>query len=206
MAVLPDDAMNPATGYVYVAAVGTARPDIEPGFDYTDPSTWGTEMQDPGPPATPLWKPVGHTSLENGLEFTSDGDDPETLGTWQTSNLRTTNPVRTYSVTINLASFGLETYKLYYGGTQVIGTAPDQSFVIPDSPQAQERALLVLAVDGQYLVAQHFKKVSIIGADSITYDPSALSEMPVRATILGAQSYGTGVAGQGEITPRIPLT
>ncbi|TDB90910.1 hypothetical protein E1264_03535 [Actinomadura sp. KC216] len=206
MAVLPDNAMNPATGYVYVANVGTAKPTIDTGFDYTDPTTWGAEMQDPGPPSTPLWKAVGHTSLENGLEFTSDGDDPETLGTWQTANLRTTNPTRTYSVTINLASFTLETYQLYYGGGTVIGVAPDQSFVIPDSPVAQEKALLVLAVDGQHLVSQHFKKVSIIGADSITYDPAALSEMPVRATILGAQTYGTGVAGQGEISQRISLS
>lgn len=203
MAVLPDDAMNPATGYVYVAPVGTARPDIQPGFDYTDPSTWG--IDDGGSPPSPLWKPIGHTSLENGIEFTSDGDDPETLGTWQAPNLRTTNPTRTYSVTLNLASFNLETYKLYYGGGTVIGTGDDQSFVIPDVPVAQERALLILAVDGQYLVGQYFKKVSMIGSDSITYDPSSLSEMPVRATILGAQTYGTGVAGQGEITPRIPL-
>jgi hypothetical protein len=203
MATLPDNAMNPATGYVFTAVVGTARPAIAAGFDYTAPSTWGEALQD----ATdgPLWKPVGHTSLENGIEFSSDGDDPETLGTWQVSNLRTTNPRRTYSVVINLADFTVETYKLFYGGGQEVTVEGVPSFVIPDNPVAQERALLILAVDGDHLVAQHFRKVSLLGSDSMTYDPAALTEMPVRATILGGQSYGTA-AGQGEVTPRIKLT
>jgi len=201
MATLPDNALNPATGYVYVAPVGTARPEIAPGFDPTDPSQWGVDDGE----GNPLWKPIGHTSLENGLEFTSEGDEPETLGTWQVPNLRTTNPQRTYSVTINLADFTVETYKLYYGGGEVANVGGVESYVVPDVPVAQERALLVLAVDGEYLVAQHYKRVSIIGSDSVTYDPSSLTEMPVRATILGGQSYGPG-AGQGEITTRIKMT
>jgi len=201
MAVLPDNALNPATGYVYVAPVGTPRPEITAGFDYTDPETWGVDDVE----GNPLWVSIGHTSLENGLEFTSEGDDPETLGTWQVPNLRATNPQRTYSVTINLADFTPETYKLYYGGGQEVTIGGVSSYVVPDVPVAQERALLVLAVDGEYLVAQHYKRVSIIGADNVTYDPASLTEMPVRATILGGQSYGS-TAGQGEITPRIKLT
>lgn len=196
---MDDNALNPATGYVYVAPVGTAKPTIATGFDYTDPTTWDT--YDEGSSTSP-WVNIGHTSLENGLEFTSDGDDPETLGTWQVPNLRTTNPKKTYSVVINLADFTAETYKLYYGGGETITGG---GFVIPDIPVAQDKALLVLAVDGEYLVSQHFKKVSLIGNDSITYDPAALTEMPVRATILGGQTYGTA-QGQGEVSPRIKLT
>ena len=201
MATMPDNAMNPATGYLYVAAVGQARPTLETGFDYTDPDTWSTydDDEDVSP-----WTNIGHTSLENGLEFTSDGDDPETLGTWQVANLRTTNPKKTYSVTINLAEFTPDAYALYYGGGYEETIDGVSSFVIPDVPRAQERALLILAVDGEYLVAQHFKKVSLIGSDSMTYDPAALTEMPIRATILGGQTYGTK-AGQGEVTPRVKL-
>lgn len=203
MATMPDNAMNPATGYLYVAAVGTERPEIDTGFDYTDPATWG--LDDGGTPPAPLWTNIGHTSLENGLEFASDGDDPETLGTWQVPNLRTTNPRRTYSVTINLAEFTPEAYELYYGGGSLVTIEGVDSYVIPDIPVAQERALLILAVDGQHMVAQHFKKVSLIGSDSMTYDPAALTEMPITATILGGQTYGSG-SGQGEVTPRIPLS
>lgn len=196
---LEDNALNPATGYVYVAAVGEAKPTIEVGFDPTDPETWDT--YDSGTSTSP-WANIGHTSLENGLEFTSEGDDPETLGTWQVPNLRSTNPPKTYSVVINLADFTAETYKIYYGGGD---TNADGGFVIPDTPVAQDKALLVLAVDGEYLVSQYFKKVSMIGNDSIVYDPAALSEMPVRATILGGQTYGS-LTGQGEVSPRIKLT
>lgn len=198
MATMEDNALNPATGYVFVAPVGTEAPVIEAGFDYTDPSTWGINDVDD----SPLWANIGHTSLENGLEFTSEGDDPETLGTWQVPNLRTTNPPKTYSVVINLADFTVETYKLYYGGGEVLAGG---GFVIPDLPVAQDRALLVIAVDGEYAVSQHYKKVSLIGSDSITYDPSTLTEMPVRATILGGQTYGTA-SGQGQVSPRIKLT
>jgi hypothetical protein len=114
MATLPDNALNPAVGYVYVAPVGTPRPAIATGFDYTDPTTWTT------PVGADAWDAIGHTSLENGLEFASEGDDPETLGTWQTPNLRATNPQRTYSVTIALADFTVVTYQLYYGGGEAV--------------------------------------------------------------------------------------
>jgi hypothetical protein len=197
LATLPDNALNPATGYVYIAEVGTARPSITATFDPTDPASWDSPVKD-------KWKPVGHTSLENGLEFTSDGDDPETLGTWQVPNLRSTNPKKTYSVTINLADFTVETYKLYYGGGATSTVNGVESFIIPDTPRSQDRALLIVAVDGQYVVLQHFKRTSIVGSDSINYDPAALTEMPVTATILGGQPYGSA-SGQGEVTPRVKL-
>jgi hypothetical protein len=178
-----DPVLVPNTGYIFVAPEGTPKPalpyDIRSLVSLRD--SVGTS-----------WASIGNTSLENGISHASDGDDPEVLGTWQNPALRTTNPPKIYTVTLNLADFTVETYKLYYGGGEV---AADGSFVIPSVPAATTKAMLIVAVDGDRHVVEYYERVSLIGSDGIEYDPSALTEMPVAATILG------GSNGLGQISP-----
>ncbi|MER7705465.1 hypothetical protein ABTX81_21555 [Kitasatospora sp. NPDC097605] len=181
----------PGTGYIYVAPPGTALPDLKAGFDPKDATKWG--------PAGLNWKSIGNTSLDNGIEMSVDGDEPEVLGSWQNKSLRTTDPSKTYAVTINLSDFTAESYKLYYGTDK--GLDSKGLFSIPTSPTAQNRALMIAAVDGTKAVVWHYPKTSIIGADSVTMDPAALGEMPVKATVV-ALNQSTPL---GTVTPVFDL-
>ncbi|SFI81824.1 IPT/TIG domain-containing protein [Streptosporangium canum] len=178
-----DPVLVPNTGYVFVAPEGTPKPTLP-----LDIRNLRTLRESVGV----SWASIGNTSLENGIAHESEGDDAEVLGTWQNPALRTTNPPKVYTVTLALADFTTETYKLYYGGGTV---AADGSFVIPSVPASSTKAMLVVAVDGDRHVVEYYERVSMIGSDGVTYDPAALSEMPVKATILG------GSNGLGEISP-----
>ncbi|MER5643948.1 hypothetical protein [Streptosporangium sp. NPDC002524] len=178
-----DPVLVPATGYVFVAAEGTPKPVLP--LDILNLRTLRESVGS-------SWASIGNTSLENGITHESEGDEPEVLGTWQNPALRTTSPAKIYTVTLALADFNLETYKLYYGGG---GVSADGSFIIPSVPSSTTKAMLIVAVDGDRHVVEYYERVSLIGAEGVTYDPAALSEMPVKATILG------GSNGLGEISP-----
>ncbi|KPI24654.1 hypothetical protein OV320_7859 [Actinobacteria bacterium OV320] len=176
------EVIAPATGFIYVAPANTPAP------------TWPFIPNHDGPVET-AWKSIGNTSLDNGVEMTMDGDDPEVLGSWQDPALITTNPAKTYSLTMNLEDITIETLNLYYGG-QVSSSA--DVFVIPSTPTPSERALFIAASDGSQMVGFHYPRASIIGSDSITLDPAAITEVPVTATILSAGS-GAGFTGMGQV-------
>ncbi|MEU9871106.1 hypothetical protein AB0C87_24965 [Actinomadura sp. NPDC048021] len=157
------------------------------------------------------WTSIGNTSLENGISREVDGDDPEVLGSWQNPALRTTRPVKTRSVSLNLMDFTVDAYSLYYGGGVVVGpdgvtpateTDTVKAFQIPASSVPQEKALLIIAVDGEYQVVEHYGMASITGADAIEYDPTALAEIPVTATTLSAD----GTDYTGTISERLKYT
>ncbi|GII83293.1 hypothetical protein Ssi03_12830 [Sphaerisporangium siamense] len=178
-----DPVLVPNTGYIFVAPEGTPKPVLP--YDIRTERTLRDSVGT-------SWASIGNTSLENGLTHDSEGDDPEVLGTWQKPALRTTNPPKVFTVTLALADFTIDTYRLYYGGGDV---AADGSFVIPSVPAAQTKALLVVAVDGDRHVVEYYERVSLIGAEGVTYDPAALTEMQVVATIL------SGANGLGQISP-----
>ncbi|MEU6633814.1 hypothetical protein ABZ905_36930 [Streptomyces parvus] len=175
MALENDAVVLPGTGYVYLATTNTAKP---------------TGVFDPLAPGTG-WDSLGHTSLENGIEFGRDGDDPETRGSWQNPKLRTTNPDVTYSLTLNALQASVDTYKLYFGAGEG-AVQEDGSFKIPAKPNAQAKALLIVIVDGTSMLPIYFPNVSILGSDAITFDPTALLEFPISGTILAGSDGSLG--------------
>lgn len=195
MALAAEEVLSPATGLVFISTGATqAMPTIPIA---SIPSTFDKDWE----PAAG-WVSIGHTSLEDGIEIELDGDDPEVLGTWQVPNLRTTTPSKVYSMTINLASFTFDTYRLYYGGGNMVDAAGVDTVVVGDArgwklpgvPTPQLHSLLVIALDGGYQVTQYFENVSAIGSDSIEYDAEELAQMPVTFTIL---------SGDNVVTPRL---
>uniref|UniRef100_UPI0039F6341C phage tail tube protein n=1 Tax=Streptomyces sp. 039-1 TaxID=2789263 RepID=UPI0039F6341C len=153
----------PGTGYVYIGNAdngGSATPAKKP-----------TAWFDPLAPGAG-WDSIGHTSLENGVEFGRDGDDPETKGSWQVPKLRTTNPDVTYTLTLNALQASADTYRLYFGAGP--GAMVGNTFKIPAKPQAQARALLIVIVDGSQMLPLYFPHVSLLGSDAISLDPTAL--------------------------------
>ncbi|MFD8142614.1 hypothetical protein [Streptomyces sp. NPDC059708] len=143
------------------------------------------------------WDSIGNTSLENGIELANEGDEPEVLGSWQNPAIKTTTPAKKFSLTIALNDFTTKTFQLYYGSNKPADA--DGNFVIPASPEPQEHSLLIVAVDGGEYIMFYYPKVSFLGSDSITLDPSALSEVPVKANILGT---GIEADGMGRISQK----
>lgn len=175
MAQIDSEVVLPGTGYVYLANPNTAKPAAP--FDPLSPGTG--------------WDAIGHTSLENGIEFGRDGDDPETRGSWQNPKLRTTNPDVTYSLTLNALQASADTYKLYFGAGDGAVQA-DGSFKIPAKPVAQAKAVLIVVVDATQMLPIYFPNVSLLGSDAITFDPTALLEFPITGTILAGSDGSLG--------------
>lgn len=165
----------PGTGYVYLGEPNTAKP-----VDWFDPLAPGVG-----------WESVGHTSLDNGMELGRDGDDPDTLGSWQNPKLRTSNPDVTYSLTLNALQASVDTYRLYFGAGMG-AVQSDGSFKIPAKPQAQSKALLVVVVDAEQMLPLYFPNVSLLGSDAVTFDPTALLEFPITGTILSGTDGSLG--------------
>lgn len=174
------DVVVPGTGYVYLGiadnGVGTKTPKPSGSFDPLAPGTG--------------WASIGHTSLENGIEFGRDGDDPETLGSWQNPKLRTTNPDVTYTLGLNALQASKETYELYFGAGP--GSTVGGVFKIPAKPTAQQKALLIVIVDGTQMLPLYFPNVSLLGSDAIALDPAALMEFPIKGTILAGSDGSLG--------------
>ncbi|MFD0374666.1 fibronectin type III domain-containing protein [Streptomyces sp. NPDC127112] len=151
------------------------------------------------------WLDIGNTSLENGIELANEGDDPEVLGSWQNPAIKTTTPAKTFSLTIACHDFTAQTFRLYYGSKD--GADANGNFKIPTIPQPQEHSLLIVAVDGDEYLTFYYPKVSFIGTDSVTLDPSTLSEIPVKGNILGsAQVDGMGMIGKKRKLPSLEIT
>ncbi|KIQ62400.1 hypothetical protein TR51_25500 [Kitasatospora griseola] len=176
MALDNTEVVLPGTGYVYLAEPNKAKPAT--GFDPLAPGTG--------------WDSIGHTSLENGIEFGRDGDDPATLGSWQNPKLRTTNPDVTYTLTLNALQASAETYKLYFGAGDAAYDATAGVFKIPAKPTAQSKALLIVIVDAEQMLPIYFPNVSLLGSDAITFDPTALLEFPIKGTILAGSDGSLG--------------
>ncbi|MFF4298026.1 hypothetical protein ACFY0N_30770 [Streptomyces vinaceus] len=191
------DAIVPKTGYIYVAPVGTPAPkfpfrpaSVSAAIDGDDTGVEEGDKQK----LTGIWKSVGNTSLENGIEMSVEGDDPEVLGSWQVGALAITTPDKQYSLTMNLNDITVDTMKLYYGGddTNVEGT----SFIIPAKPKPTKKALFIIGLDDENAVGWFYPNTSIIGSDAVTIDPSALTEVPVKAQILAGQIGGKDTMGR----------
>ncbi|MFJ8394391.1 hypothetical protein [Streptomyces sp. NPDC094144] len=182
MALDNTEVVVPGTGYVYIGIAdnGSGTPTAKPSGTF-DPLAPGTG-----------WESIGHTSLENGIEFGRDGDDPETLGSWQNPKLRTTNPDVTYTLGLNALQASAETYRLYFGANEGAMDAETGTFKIPAKPTAQSRALLIVIVDGTQMLPLYFPNVSLLGSDAIAMDPAALLEFPIKGTILSGSDGSLG--------------
>lgn len=177
MAEIDNAVFQPAGGYIFVAPVGTEKPVI------TDPTAPGVD-----------WESIGHTSFDELPEITRDGDDPETLGSWQNRKLRVTSPDVTYSIEFRSIQASAETFQMYFGAGESAMQA-DGSFRIPATPVAQEKALLLVIVDGDRFLPLWHPRVSLLGADSVEMDPEGFVAYPIRGTFLGHSSIG-GALGE----------
>lgn len=134
---------------------------------------------------TPLngWTPVGHTSRDDMPEFGFDGGDNEVKGTWQNAQLRevTTEQAADY-LTMFLHQFDTNSFTLYYGNNSSV--TPGVFGVAGGNAVPNERAVLVIIVDGQTRIGFYASKASIRRDDSIGLPVDDFATLPIRATFL----------------------
>lgn len=174
MAGLNDDAIfTAARGFVLVAPVGTAGPDVEDiaAFDETTlPAGWAL---------------IGHTSAEELPEFGFDGGDTEVRGSWQNAQLKTvqTETLVDY-MTMNVMQFDADTFELYYGEANTDSSTPGVFQVVTNETEGADRALAVVMVDGDFKIGFHAPKANLRRDEAISLETDSYAYMPIRATFL----------------------
>ena len=177
-------------GYIFVAEPDTPKP-----RRITDPLNPGPE-----------WTNIGHTSREDLPEFGRDGDDPETMGSWQNAKLRQTTPDITYSVTFQALQASADVYRFYFGADES-HVQPDGSVRIPTTPVPQIKALLVILVDGRKFVPLWHPRASLLGSDAVEMATDDFVIFPITATFLSSQLIDGAVGEWAQVLPhRTPGT
>lgn len=133
------------------------------------------------------WKQVGHTSRNDMPEFGFDGGDSEVKGTWQNSKLRevTTDAAADF-LTMFLHQFDTDNFELYYG-TDASATAGVFG-VSGDVSSPNEKAFLVIIIDGAQRVGFYAPKASVKRDDSIQLPVDDFASLPIKATFLKSGS------------------
>ncbi|WP_439377826.1 hypothetical protein [Amycolatopsis lexingtonensis] len=172
MALNNEAVLTAAKGYILTGTVGAAEPtpaDIK-NFSLTALPTGFTIL--------------GHTSRDDLPEFGFDGGDTETKGTWQNEALKevVTDPAVEF-VTFNLLQFDEEGLSLYYGRANE-AAAVNGVYRASGTVKPNERALLIVIVDGAHKVGFYANKTSIKRDDSISLAVDDFGALPLRATIL----------------------
>lgn len=129
------------------------------------------------------WAPVGHTSRNDMPEFGFEGGDTELRGTWQNEKLREqqTETPADY-LTLFLHQFDTDSFELYYGPDAAVGIAG--VFGVSGESAVNERAFLVIIVDGSEKVGFYAAKASVRRDDSIQMPVDDFASLPIRATFL----------------------
>lgn len=159
----------PGVGHVLLAEVGTTPPASPGDIDLT-----GSE------PATG-WENLGHTSRENAVALTRDGDEPEQRGSWQNPNLRETTPTVTWAFTIPALQVDNQVLSLFFGGGD---DSQADSFGVTTASGSSERAMYIVLVDGNTRAGIHVPRVSISAEEAPTFDPENFLEFTLRASVL----------------------
>lgn len=128
------------------------------------------------------WEPVGHTSRNDMPEFGFEGGDKEVRGTWQNAQLREvqTETPADY-LTLFLHQFDTKSFSLYYGPN---ASETPGVFGISGEDNVNERAFLVIIVDGDEKVGFYAAKASVRRDDAIQMPVDDFASLPVRATFL----------------------
>lgn len=206
MALNDQAVVTAAVGYIFTAAPGTASPTpaelkaldlsvfqtrlgdeevVAPDAGDADAGTTtkSTTKSDPKAALPAAWSNIGHTSRGDLPEFGYEGGDTEVRGTWQNESLREiqTEPIADY-LNMFLHQFDVPTFELYYGKN---GSSVDGVFgVAGGTVKPEERALLIIIVDGDVRIGFYAPKASIRRDDSITLGVDEFAALPVRATFL----------------------
>lgn len=128
------------------------------------------------------WTPVGHTSRNDMPEFGFEGGDKEVRGTWQNAQLREvqTETPADY-LTLFLHQFDTKSFELYYGPNASVTSGV---FGVSGEETTNEKAFLVIIVDGDEKIGFYAPKASVRRDDAIQMPVDDFASLPIRATFL----------------------
>lgn len=146
------------------------------------------------------WTAVGHTSLEDILNLSSEGGEATVLGTLQNKALRTTYSTRTDNLKFTLQQFDTASLKLYFGSNASIGANGEVQ--VPINPVPTTCAFLAIFIDGDNIFALHAPKAEIFRGDDISVsDTESLAGLPinVKPLISGTNDWAFQITPLGEV-------
>ena len=168
MAFNSDSVLKPTRADFYWAKTGTPKPaDI---FGVI-PSPWDN---------------MGHSSIEDILNVSTEGGEPTQLGSLQNTSLRTSVSAAVRSFTVNFLQWDAPTLKMYYGANTEISA--DGTVRIPEQPLPSEGAWLAVLSDGDARGGFYATKCSAIGdGDFSISDTDSLAQLPIRFTPISVE-------------------
>lgn len=187
MALNADATLVVGSGNYFTAVYNSATPVALPA----DLSAPGAE-----------WENVGHTSLDDVFNITSEGGEATVIGTLQNKTLRTTYSNRTETIGFTLQQFDEAGLKLYYGSNATVGTAGEVQ--VPATPTPTVCSFLVVFVDGDNEFAFYAPKAEIFRSDDLSIaDTESLAGLPlgVKPLIHGSNTWAYAVTPLGAVTP-----
>jgi len=130
------------------------------------------------------WNDIGHTDLDTILAFQTDGGDTTTKGSWQNPSLKTVVTTQAVDSLVFNAEQILDddVLTMYHGGGDNSTTAGE--FAWPDVASAQERAFMLVMLDGTEPLGLAVPKASILRSDAPSFDPADFVKLPLKVTIL----------------------
>lgn len=175
--MLEDNAvLVPGKAHIFTGTVGTAT---KPTLAQLEAFAADTSQIPAG------WDDIGHTDLDDVLTFGQDGGETEVKGSWQNPSLRETVTAEAidYYVIKSLQVMDNDALTLYFGGGD---DSVANEFALPDSPAPQERAAVVVFLDGPTAVGFYTPKVSIRREDAIEVASDDFTKLPLRFTVVKA--------------------
>lgn len=173
MSVNDDAVLLPGIGHILLGAVGAAKPALADLTAFAaDTSVLPTGFTD-----------LGHTDLDQILQFGKEGGDTQTKGSWQNAALReiVTTAAVDYLVIKSLQIIDNEVLALYHGGGDA---ATANEFAWPDNPTPQEHALCLIMLDGAVPLGLYAAKVSVRAESEMEFAADDFTKAPLRATFL----------------------
>lgn len=161
--------MIPGRGAIFLAAPLTDAP----AYKTMTPDTPGTG-----------WECLGHTSKDNSVALSKSGGDVTSYDSWWSSALAVTYGSNTWNITVGALQIDAGTLDLAFNGT----VDTDGGYIVPAAVQAVDRALFVLAMQGDKRMGLYLPKVSITLGDAPTFDPTKLFEIPLSAAVLADEN------------------
>lgn len=173
MAVNDNAVLLPGVGHLLLGAVAAGKPTLSNLTAFAaDTSTLPAGFTN-----------LGHTDLDEILQFGKEGGDTEVKGSWQNASLReiTTTAAVDYLVIKSLQIIDNTVLSLYHGGGSA---ATANEFAWPDNPTPQERALCLIMLDGTMPLALYAAKVSIRAEAEMEFAGDDFAKAPLRMTFL----------------------
>lgn len=173
MALTDGAVLVPAIGHVFTHNTAGTDP-----WSFTQLSTYQSAGTIPAG-----WAELGHIDIDSPVTFDQSGGDTEVKGTWENSALRqvvTSAVVDSFTVPAEQV-LDNNVLTLYYGGGDA---SVANQFDIPDTPTPQQKACMVVMLDGVIPLGWGFPIVSILRADNLSVDPTDFLKAPLLFTVL----------------------